>query len=99
MTLPETKVWHAINRKQLGARFRRQFSIGPYIVDFCRPRQKLVIEIDGDTHFGDGAESYDQKRTEYLNEQNFTVIRFTNIDVMQNLSGITEAIKRKPDPL
>lgn len=100
MTAPETKLWHVINRQQLGARFRRQFSIGIYITDFCCPRLKLVIEIDGDTHFNDKAEHRDRIRTRYLESAGFTILRFTNVEVMQNLEAVVTTIKQYVhDPL
>jgi very-short-patch-repair endonuclease len=88
----EKKLWFKIRKKQLGVRFRRQHGIGPFIVDFYAPSLKLVIEIDGDTHFEPGAERQDQKRESFLTRHNLTILRFTNNDVYNNLDGVLEKI-------
>jgi very-short-patch-repair endonuclease len=63
--------------------------IGPFIADFVARSRKLIIEIDGDTHV-DAAR--DNRRTEWLNQQGYQVIRFGNSDVMRNLEGVLETI-------
>ncbi len=50
MTDPEKRLWAGLRQRILGAKFRRQFGIGPYIVDFYSPINKIVIEVDGDSH-------------------------------------------------
>jgi len=74
MTPAERKLWLHLRNDQLGVKFRRQHAIGPYIPDFCSPKAKLIIELDGGQHLEQ--EEYDQKRTEYLEEQGYKVIRF-----------------------
>ena len=69
-----------------GVRFRRQHAIGPFITDFCAPRRKIVIELDGSQHLDQ--ESYDQARTDYLESQGYRVIRFWNNDVINNIEGV-----------
>ncbi len=87
MTISEKKIWHEVlSRKQLQYRFLRQKPIGNYIVDFYCSTVQLVIEIDGDSHAFQ--EEYDQERTEYLQKQKIVVVRYTNSDVMTNLSGV-----------
>jgi len=49
-TKAENALWERIRRKQLGAKFRRQFQIGPYVADFCCPRLRFIVEVDGDAH-------------------------------------------------
>jgi len=90
-TPAEQKVWQVLrNRQCAGYKFRRQHPIGPFIVDFYCAQTKLVIEIDGDTH-ADQIE-YDLARTEYLNQQGYRVLRFTNNDVHTNIDAVYECI-------
>jgi very-short-patch-repair endonuclease len=95
MTEPEQKMWHMLRARRLeGFKFRRQHGIGPYIVDFFCPSLKLVVEIDGDSHFSPDAEQYDRKRTEYLKSCGMDVIRFTNLEVRLNPEAVVEDIYR-----
>ncbi len=91
MTPAEIKLWARLRAHRLGdIHFRNQHAIGPYIVDFCAPRRKLVIELDGSQHLEQTG--YDEERTKYLESQGYTVIRFWNNDVMNNLEGVILAI-------
>ena len=93
-TPAERQLWTHLRGKQLGGfRFRRQHPIGPFIVDFCCLRPRLVIEIDGDSH----AEQvkYDEARTAYLEEHGYAVIRFTNEDVLRRFEGVLAEIARR----
>ena len=67
LTPAERKLWALLRNDQLGVNFRRQHAIGKYIPDFCSPKAKLIIELDGSQHLEQ--EEYDQPRTEYLEEQ------------------------------
>jgi len=101
MPKAELLLWLEIRNKRLdGYKFRRQVGIGPYIVDFYCPSLRLVIEIDGDSHFEDGAEEKDKARQSFLEEKGIRVLRFTNTDVYQNIEqvmeGIRETIGRRP---
>ena len=75
-----------------GYKFRRQHSVGPYILDFFCPSEMLAVELDGDSHFTDEAIAYDCERTAYLNALNIRVIRFLNTDVYDNLNTVGERI-------
>ena len=91
MTEPETKLWLELRTKRLGhIKFRRQKVIQDdthrYIVDFAANDPKLVIELDGDTH--SSQEQYDARRTRFLESKGYSVVRFTNSDVMTNLEGV-----------
>lgn len=88
----EHRLWLALRAKRFeGAKFRRQCVIGPYIADFaCRLPRMLVVELDGDTH-GTQA-NYDADRTAFLEARGYKVIRFTNMDIANNLEGVLEAI-------
>ncbi len=68
--------------------FNRQKPIGQYIVDFYCHQLRLVIEIDGDTHYDEQAKKYDLNRTAYLETQGLKVVRFTNLDIMNNIDGV-----------
>ena len=101
MPEPEMRLWLQLRAARFrGVKFRRQKVIGSYIADFAANEPRLVIEIDGDTH-GD-RESYDAQRTHYLEEQGYTVIRFSNADVMANMDGVLcrigEAVDRLTPP-
>lgn len=75
----ESLLWARLRRKQiLGLRFRRQFSVGPYSIDFYCPALKLAIEIDGDSHFSKNAMVCDQDRQEYIEAFGIRFLRFTN---------------------
>jgi len=90
-TEAETRLWQVLRLRQLdNIRFRRQHAIGPFIVDFCAPRQKLVIELDGSQH-RDQAQ-YDAERTTYLEERGYRVLRFWNSEVMSDLDAVVRAI-------
>jgi very-short-patch-repair endonuclease len=68
MTAAEVALWVMIKDRQLeGERFRRQFRVGHYVLDFYCPKHKLAVELDGAGHFTDEGKEYDAKRTEYLN--------------------------------
>lgn len=73
-----------------GVRFRRQYAIGSFIADFCVPRKKLIIELDGSHHLEQ--EEYDKERTDYLESQGYKVIRFWNNDVMNDIEGVIKVI-------
>ena len=69
-TAAETRLWACLRSRRLeGIKFRRQHAIGPYIVDFCAPSQKLVIELDGSQHLGQ--ETPDAERTKYLESKGY----------------------------
>ncbi len=78
------------NRRVAGLKFRRQHSIGRYIVDFYCAACRLVVEIDGGSHAY--AVAHDRERTAWLNERAYGVIRFRNGDVFENLERVADAI-------
>lgn len=87
-TIAEQQLWQVLRNNQLGVKFRRQHGIGYYIADFYCPTLKLVLEVDGDSHFTVAAQQNDQIRDQYFQSLDIVVLRFTNQDVMQNLSGV-----------
>ncbi|MBN1468983.1 MAG: endonuclease domain-containing protein [Fusobacteriaceae bacterium] len=94
MTEPEIKLWQYLRNEQLGVKFRRQHSIGEYIADFYCTKLKLVIEIDGESHFNDEAIEYDSIRTNFFKSLGIGVIRFNNDEVMTNIEGVFEIIQK-----
>ena len=94
MTPAEVILWSKLNRKQLGYKFRRQYSVGPYILDFCSPELKFAIEVDGDVHAEADVEKKDQKRTEYLQVMGILIKRYTNNEVKESLAGVVEDIMK-----
>lgn len=94
-TPAEAALWRSLKGKQLGGRkFRRQHSVGNYILDFYCTTERLCIELDGAHHFTDEGLTYDQERTTFLNNLNIKVIRFENKEVFENLSLVLETIKK-----
>ena len=93
MTNAERKLWRALRLRQLDSlRFRRQFAIGRYIVDFVCLEARIIVELDGGQH--DAQRNYDAARDRWLTEQGFQVIRIWNNAVTQNVAGVAEAILR-----
>ena len=93
MTDAEIVLWNHLRRKQIkGVQFFRQRPIGHYIVDFYAPDVGLVIEVDGGQHFEDEGQEYDAVRDQFLEAHGLKVIRFTNLDVLQNLDGVISEI-------
>jgi very-short-patch-repair endonuclease len=93
MTDAEQFLWVRVRRKQiLGVQFYRQKPIGQFVVDFYAPRVGLVIELDGEQHFEQEQQHYDQRRSLFLEQQGLTVLRFTNLDVFKNIEGVMEMI-------
>jgi very-short-patch-repair endonuclease len=92
-TKPEQLLWAALrNRRLVGLKFRRQQSIGPYIVDFFCLEENLIIEVDGGYH--DAVHKADCTRQQFLESQGYHVIRFANEDVLADVEAVTIAIRR-----
>jgi very-short-patch-repair endonuclease len=92
-TPAEKLLWRVLQHSNLGGyKFRRQHSVGAYILDFYCPSECLAVELDGDSHFTDEAIEYDRVRTAYLNALNIKVLRFLNTDVYDNLNAVCERI-------
>ncbi len=89
-TLAERRLWSRIRNDQLGVTFRRQHAVGNYIPDFCSPKAKMIIEVDGIQHLEQ--EEYDEERTKYLESLGYKVIRFWNNDIMKDMESVLLAI-------
>jgi len=89
----ERKVWHRLRElNKRGYRFRQQAPVGPYIADFCDHTAKLVIEVDGGQHGEPKGLAADKRRTDWLESQEYRVLRFWNHDVLTNIRGVEVAI-------
>ena len=73
-------------------RFRRQYVIGNYIVDFYCHRAKLIVELDGTQHYLSQGITRDACRTQYLESLGLRVVRFSNLDVLHKFDSVCEAI-------
>ena len=95
MTLSERTLWSRLRRKQLrGVQFYRQKPIGSYIVDFYVPESKLVVEVDGSQHLDSTHEPNDAERDLYLESAGLQILRFNNIQVLQELDAVVDVILR-----
>lgn len=92
-TEAEKKLWELLRGRRLeGFKFYRQFSIGPYILDFYCPKIRLGIELDGSLHSEDKAKLYDKDREKYLQTSNIKVIRFWNNEIENDTDKVLERI-------
>jgi very-short-patch-repair endonuclease len=92
----EAILWNHLSHRQMhGCKFRRQYSVDQYVIDFYCPELKLAIEVDGDSHFVPGAEDNDQERQEHIENYGIRFIRFTNDDVCENIDGVCQTIYNK----
>ena len=92
----EVLLWTKIRAKQLlGHKFRRQYSVGDYIVDFYCPERLLVIEIDGDVHAQENRKKMDCQREAYLTTLGLNIIRYPNDEVLNNLDGVLQDLENK----
>ena len=90
----EGLVWCQLRARRLrGAKFRRQYPVGPFIVDFCCPAAGLIVELDGGQH--DAAFESDARRTDYLNDLGYKVLRFWNDEVVADIDAVLERIARE----
>ena len=105
----ENLLWHLLrNRRFCGVKFRRQYPIGGYILDFYCHEAALAIELDGDGHASSDQAAYDDERTKVLQGAGIKVLRFWNNDLLRNLEAVLESIHaaltpspglRPPSPL
>jgi very-short-patch-repair endonuclease len=97
----ENVLWRELRGRRLGGhKFRRQWTIAPYIVDFCCLENQLIVEADGGQH----SPERDRTRDQYLRSKGFRILRFWNSDVLTNMDGVLEVMlealggTRKEDP-
>jgi len=91
----ERVLWQNLRAKQLDMlKFRRQQLIGQYIVDFVCFEKKIIIELDGGQHAQPEANLKDKKRDEWFEEQGYKVLRFWDHEVLTNIQGVFEEIRK-----
>ena len=93
-TLGEALFWCAVKSRRLGYQFRRQVPLGDYIVDFLCHQRSLVVEIDGGTHDHEDQVRHDVRRTAWLEERGFRVLRFQEEEVRRNIDGVMETLRQ-----
>jgi len=92
-TIAEQKLWNVLRNRQLfGAKFRRQFFIDKYILDFYSPGYKLGIEADSGQHYEDAGRQRDRLRTKELSKYGIKLLRFSDLDILNNIDGVCEVI-------
>lgn len=95
----ETRLWSKLrNRRFLGIKFFRQYSVGAYVLDFYAPSIQLAIELDGSQHAERKHQSYDVRRTAYLEDFGIRVIRFWDNEVLKNIDAVLESIASSVTP-
>ena len=94
MTEAEILLWSILKDKGFGGyKFRRQHSVGNYILDFYCPKKRLAIELDGSQHFTDDGLEYDEARNDFLVSVGIKVVRYSNREVFDNLNGVLYGIR------
>jgi len=94
MTIEEKILWERIsNRKLKDCKFRRQYSIGPYVVDFYCPAKKLAVEIDGVIHESEINTEYDKERDDFIGSLGIKTIRISNEEIRSNLNSVINKLE------
>lgn len=91
-TRSEKILWENLRNKKLGVRFRRQVIILNYIVDFCCPSEKLVVELDGKYHYRPGQQEIDKYRDEQISDQGYRILRIDSSRVFTDLTAVIAEI-------
>ena len=95
-TIQEKRLWNILKNKQFhNLKFKRQYPIGKYIVDFVCKEHKIVIELDGGQHNPPDQISYDKERSCYLGNLGYKVVRFWNNEVYENINGVIEKLEQE----
>lgn len=90
----EATMWLLLKNRQIeGMKFRRQFSVGEYILDFYCPELKLAIELDGQDHYSIDGSYKDRVRDEWLSTQGITILRIENCAIFENQHAVIELLK------
>ncbi|MEL6938272.1 MAG: endonuclease domain-containing protein [Cyanobacteria bacterium J06598_1] len=95
----EKLLWNRLRRRQIaGVKFRRQYSVERFVLDFYAPQRKLAIEIDGPTHMSAAAKDYDKYRQSFIERLDIQFLRFTNQEIYQNIEGVVLTIHQQIRP-
>ena len=92
MTKAEKLLWSRLRRNQLGTHFRKQVPFRYYVLDFASVTARLVVEVDGDSHYTKEGIKKDRERDAFLRERGFRVLRFSNFEVMTSTNAVVEQI-------
>lgn len=92
MTDAEKRLWSFLRDNQLGVKFRRQFPIGKYVLDFYCHEAKLNVEVDGAEHYSDEGTRNDEERDSDLERQGIKVLRYSNSEVMEQTDALVDDI-------
>ena len=95
LTECESVLWEGLRKLKCGYHFRRQHPIGDYIADFICLEKELVFEVDGGYHNEPQQQQNDQWRTEFMESKGYTVLRFKNEEISNNLSEVIMRIKEQ----
>jgi len=94
-TKSEIVLWNLLRRKSLRYRFRKQFQIGYYFVDFYCHKLKLIVELDGGVHLEEFQQKHDRKRDKWLVSMGYIVLRFTNEELLFDQDSVMGRIEHK----
>lgn len=94
-TPQEEKLWEYLKGKRIGSKFRRQHSVGGYILDFYNHEKKFIIEIDGGVHISNEAREYDAVRDKYFTDLGYVILRFPNYEIDNNIDEVLMQIKSR----
>ena len=98
MPLAERRLWSRLRRSALGYRFRRQYPVGDYVADFACVAGRLIVEVDGDSHYANQNEkAYDDRRTAFLEANGWCVLRVTNTEVRDDIEAVCGAVRAACD--
>ena len=89
----EARLWAQLRARRLaGFKFVRQAPIGPFFADFCCRAEKLVVEVDGATHSTESEIARDARRTAFMTQAGYRVVRFTNEEIYRAMDGVVETV-------
>ena len=94
MTIAETMLWRGLQNRGIGAKFRRQVPVGPYVADFLCAAARIIVELDGPPHDETGQQLHDLRRDAWLRAQGWQVLRFSNDAVIGSGNIVLEEIER-----
>jgi very-short-patch-repair endonuclease len=96
-TPAEEKLWEELRANKLGVKFKRQHSIGGYILDFYCAEKKLIIELDGEVHNTKEAKEYDEVRDKFFKELGYATVRFSNKAIEHDRLNVLKILKSQID--
>ena len=100
MPEPEVILWSKLKGKNLnGFKFRRQYSVDKFVIDFYCPKLKLAIEVDGESHYSENAEVRDRERQYIIESFGISFLRFTNKEIHENIDGVMVKIIQNVEKL